>query len=197
MRYHSTPAVVSQMCKISFHGSSSSPISALGLAFDQGFTWTLAPRPGFFFATLEANVVEQLAQGFCVAPVVAGELDGFVAHLRHGGDSAVQVLGAFVAHGKELKAERNLVSTVFSGGEQIRRLRSREGSRGGDARFEKITSGDRLGFHGDQSYYQIETRSGRLNFGTSGRARGLKGPRPWGPLGDAPRRRRSYWQSAG
>jgi len=34
MIYHSTPAVVSQMWKISFHGSSSSPMSALGLDFE-------------------------------------------------------------------------------------------------------------------------------------------------------------------
>ena len=49
-------------------------------------------------AAFEPDVVEQLAQAFGVAPVVAGELDRLVAHLCHRGDGAVEVFCTLVTH---------------------------------------------------------------------------------------------------
>ena len=63
-------------------------------------------------ATLEADLVEEFAQGLRVAPVITGELDCLVAHFRHRRDGAVEVLRALVAHRIELKAEGNLVPAV-------------------------------------------------------------------------------------
>src|SRR5205823_12833601 len=95
-------------------------------------------------AAFKANVVEQLAQGLCTASVIAGELDGLIAHFRHRRDGAVQVLGALVANRIELKAERNFISAVFSCGKKVAWRRGRDGNSGGGP--EEFPSGSGLGW---------------------------------------------------
>ena len=72
---------------------------------------------GMRAAAFETDVVEQLAQCLGIAPVVAGELDGLVAHLRHGRDGADEIFGALVAHRIKLETEGNLVPAVGFGRE--------------------------------------------------------------------------------
>jgi hypothetical protein len=105
-------------------------------------------------AAFQAGVIEQLAQGFGIAPVAAGELDRLVAHLRHRRDGARQVLRALVAHRIKLEREWNLVSAVGLRGEQVRWSRGREGRRRHGAGFEEVPSRDGLGFHGRPKKYQ-------------------------------------------
>ena len=47
--YHLVLPMVSESSKISFHGRSSSPMTAFGFVFDQGLTWIVSARPGYFY----------------------------------------------------------------------------------------------------------------------------------------------------
>ena len=95
--------------------------------------------------------------------MIAGELNGLVAHFCDGFDGAIEVFRTFVAHRIELKSEGYVSPAVGFCCEKIRRRRGRKGDRGG-ADLEKLSSGDRLGFHNCRKNYQIGPGSGRVNF---------------------------------
>src|SRR5439155_24893245 len=97
-------------------------------------------------ATFEANIVEQLAQGFCIAPMVSRKFDSFVAHLADGFDGANQILGAFVANGIELEAERNFLSAIIFLCQQKCRT-AHCGHGGGGNGSQKVSSRNCSGFH--------------------------------------------------
>ena len=103
-------------------------------------------------AAFEAGVVEQLAQRFGVAPVVAGKLDRLVTHLPHGVDRANQVLRALVAHRVELEREGDL---FLVGGASFGQQTERGGrrARSDGAGFEERSSRDRFGFHSLQAHW--------------------------------------------
>jgi hypothetical protein len=63
----------------------------------------------------QAVVVEYFAHLFCVAVVVAGELNTHIAHLSDGFDGAGQVLGAIVADRVELEADFHSFFSAFRG----------------------------------------------------------------------------------